>query len=97
MKLDDTNNTEIEIANESVTMRTQILLKLFGSMFLSGKNHEESQCPACKINSLKADISPSSDLRTLLSLLKIQCNTFSKKFLISTHYITRQNTYKIVH
>ena len=53
---------------------------------LSGKNEEESQCPACKMNILKADISPSSDLQTLLSLLKIQCNICSKKFLISTHY-----------
>ena len=40
--------------------------------FLSGRNEEESQCPACKINTLKTDISPSSDLQALLSLLKIQ-------------------------
>ena len=46
--------------------------------FLSEKNEEESQCTACKINTLKVDISPSSDLPTLLSLLKIQCNTCSK-------------------
>ena len=38
------------------------------------------------MNILKADIIPSSDLQTLLSLLKIQCNICSKKFLISTHY-----------
>ena len=53
---------------------------------LSGKYEEESQCPVCKINILKTDISPSSDLQTLLSLLKIQCKRCSKKFLISTHY-----------
>ena len=47
------------------------MFKLSGSMFfyLSGKNDEESQCPACKVNTLKADISPSFDLQTLLSLL----------------------------
>ena len=50
---------------------------------LSGKNEEESQCQVCKINILKADISPLPDF--LLSLLKIQCNT-CKKFLISTQY-----------
>ena len=55
-------------------------------MFLSGKNQGKSQCSVCKINTLKADIVPSSDLQTLLSMLKIQCNTFSKKFLISIHY-----------
>ena len=53
---------------------------------LSEKNEEKSQCTACKINFLKADISPSSDLQTLLPLLKIQCKTCSKKFFISTHY-----------
>ena len=46
--------------------------------FLSGKNEEESKCPACKINTLKAGVSPSSDLPTPVSLLKIQCNTCSK-------------------
>ena len=46
-------------ADKSVKMRAQILLKLSGSMFfLSGKTEEESQCPAPKINTLKADISP---------------------------------------
>ena len=53
---------------------------------LSGKNEEESQCPECKMNILKADISSSSYLQTLLPLLKIQCNTFSKKLLINAHY-----------
>ena len=47
-------------------------------MFLSGKKEEESQGPAFKINTLKADINPSTDLPTMLSLLKIQCNTYSK-------------------
>ena len=46
--------------------------------FLSGKNEKESQVPACKINTLKAGISPSFDLPILLSLLKIQCNSCSK-------------------
>ena len=78
MKLDDTNNTEMGKANKSVKIRIQIFFKLPGSMFLSGKNEEESQCPACKINTLKVGISPSSDLQILLSLLKIQCNTCSK-------------------
>ena len=54
--------------------------------FLSGKNEEEPQCTACIINISKEDISPSSDFQTLPSLLKIQCNTCSKKFFISTHY-----------
>ena len=36
-----------------------------------GKNEKELQCLAFKINILKADISPSSDLQSLLSLLKI--------------------------
>ena len=72
-------------ANKSINMRTQILFKL-GNMFLSGKNEEESQYSACKINTLKADISPSSDLQILLSLFTIQCNTCSKKFLMKTHY-----------
>ena len=56
----------------------RICLNCLTACFLSEKNEEESQCPACKINTLKADISPSSDLPTLLSLLKIQCNTCSK-------------------
>ena len=55
-------------------------LNCLAACFLSGKNEEESQCPACKINTLKADISPSSDLPTLLSLLKIQCNTCSTRY-----------------
>ena len=77
MKLDDVHNREMGKANKSVKMRTQILLNCLAACFLSGKNQKDSQCPACKINALKADISPSSDLPTLLSLLKIQCNTCS--------------------
>ena len=46
VKLDDVNNTEIEKDNKSVKIRTQILFKLSGSMFLSRKNEEETQCPA---------------------------------------------------
>ena len=53
-------------------------LNCLAPYFLSGKNEEESLCPACKKNSLKPEIGPSSDLQTLLSLLKIQCNTCSK-------------------
>ena len=52
--------------------------------FLSGKNEEESQVPAFKINTLEADISPSSDLSTLLSLLKIHNATHTVK--CSPHY-----------
>ena len=48
-------------------------LNCLAPYFLSGKNEEE-----CKKNSLKPEIGPSSDLQTLLSLLKIQCNTCSK-------------------
>ena len=49
-------------------------LNFLAACFLSGKNEEESQGPACKIS----DISPSSDLPTLLSLFKIQYNTCSQ-------------------
>ena len=65
VKLDDVNNTEMRKANKSVKIGIQILFKLF----LSAKNEEEWQCPVCKVNTLKADISPSLDLETLLSLL----------------------------
>ena len=76
VKLDDVNNTEMAKSNKSVKTRTQILFKFSSSMFfLIGKKEEESQCPACKINTLKAGISSSSDLQTLLPLLKIQCTT----------------------
>ena len=37
VKLDDVNNTEMEKANKSVKMRTQILFKLSGSMFFKWK------------------------------------------------------------
>ena len=51
-------------------MSTYFLKTVWQHVFyLSGKNEEESQCPACKVNTLKADISPSFDLQTLLSLL----------------------------
>ena len=67
----DVNNTEIGKANKSVKIWTQILFKLSGSMYFNWKNEEESQCPVCKVNTLKVDISSSFDLQTLLSLLKI--------------------------
>ena len=44
-------------------------LNCLAPCFLSEKNVEESQFPAYKVNTLKADISPSFDLQTLLSLL----------------------------
>ena len=70
VKLDDVNNTEMRKANKSFKMWTQILFKLSANMFLlKEKNEEEWQCPVCKVNTLKADISPSLDLETLLSLL----------------------------
>ena len=75
VKLYDVNNTEMGKANKSVKMRLNCLT----ACILSGKNEEESQCPACKINTFKVHISPSSDFQTLLSLLKIQCNTCSKR------------------
>ena len=37
VKLDDVNNTEMGKANKSAKMRTQILFKLFGSMFFKWK------------------------------------------------------------
>ena len=78
VKLDDVNNTEMGKASKSVKMRTQILFKISGSMSFKWKKEEESQGPACKINTLKAGINPSSALPTMLSLLKIQCNTYRK-------------------
>ena len=59
--------------------KCRFCLNCLAACFLSGKNEEESQCPACKINTLKADISPSSDLPTLLSLLKIHNATHAVK------------------
>ena len=53
-------------------------LNCLAACFLSGKNEKESQVSACKINALKAGISPLFDLPILLSLLKIQCNSCSK-------------------
>ena len=86
VKLDDVNNTDINppitlcrcsSCGETLKKPTKVLkcehrfcLNCLAAC-LSGKNEEQSQCPACKINILKVDISPSSDLQTLLSLLKI--------------------------
>ena len=77
-KMNDVNNTETGKTNKSVKCKHRFCLNCLASCFLSGKNEEESHCPACKMNALKTDISPSSDLPTVLSLLKIQCNTCSK-------------------
>ena len=69
-------------------------LNCLAACFLSGKNEKESQCPACKMNTLKTDISPSSDLPNLLSLLKINATHVVK---CSPRYNHSKNTYKIVH
>ena len=37
---------------------------------LRGKADMESQCPSCKIKISKTDVSPSTDLETMLSLLQ---------------------------
>ena len=70
MQLDDVNNTKLGKANKSVKMWTQICVHVIylAACYLSGKNEEESQCPAFKVNALKAAISPSFDFQTLLSL-----------------------------
>ena len=66
VKLDDVNNTEMGKANKSVKCEHRFCLNCLTACFLSGKNEEESQCPACKMNTLKTDIGPSSDLPTVL-------------------------------
>ena len=86
VKLDDVNNKDINphITLCCCNSCEEILKKLIKMLkckhrfclsclapCLSEKNEEESQCPAWKINILKADISHSSDFQTLLSLLKI--------------------------
>ena len=78
VKLDDVNNTEMGKALKVLKCEHRLCLNCLAACFLGGKNEEESQFPACKINTLKAEISPSSDFPTLLSLLKIQCSTCSK-------------------
>ena len=101
MKLGDVNNTDInqhitlcccnsyrEILEKPIKVlkcKYSFCLNCLAAC-LSGENEEESQCPVCKINILKTDISSSSDLQILWSLLKIQCKRCSKKFLISTYY-----------
>ena len=60
--------TEIEEANKSVCEQ-RFCLNCLAACYLSWENEEESQCPSCKVNTLKVDISPSFDLQTLLSLL----------------------------
>ena len=69
-----------------IKCKHRFCLNCLAACFSSGKNEEEPQCPAFEINTLKAGISPSSDLQTLLPFLKIQCSTCSKKILISSHY-----------
>ena len=68
-----------------IQWKHRFCLSCLAACFSSGKNEEESQFPAFKTNTLKADISSSSDLQTLLPLPKKQCNAYSKKFLSSTH------------
>ena len=69
------NNSEMR---NVLKCKHRFCLNYLAACFLSEKNEVESQCPAFKINTFKADISPSSDLLTLLSLVKIQCSTCSK-------------------
>ena len=111
VKLDDVNNTDInphitlcccnscgEILKKPIKVlkcEHRFCLNCLAAC-LSGKNEEESQCPARKMNILKADNSPSSDLQTLLLLLKIQCNIVKDSSSVHT-IMTMQNTYKIVH
>ena len=63
---------------KTLKCKHRFCINCLAACLLSGKNEEESQRLAYKMNTLKTDISPSSDLPTLLSLLKIQCNTCSK-------------------
>ena len=47
----------------------RLYLNCLEASFFKWKNQEKSKCPACKVNTLKADISPSFVFQTLLSLL----------------------------
>ena len=69
VKLDDVNNTEMGKPMKVLKCEYRFCLNCLAACFLSGKNEEESQCPTYEVNTLKADISPSFDLQTLLSLL----------------------------
>ena len=66
VKSDDVNNTEMGKAKKGLKCEHRFCLICLEACFLSGRNEEKSQCPACKINTLKTDISPSSDLQALL-------------------------------
>ena len=83
MKLDDVKNTEMGKAKKSN----------FLAACLSGKNEEDSQCPACKKN-LKQILVPH-----LICKLRCNCSKYNvthvvKNFLAVHTIITRQNTYK---
>ena len=49
-------------------------LNCLAACFLSGKNEEESQCPACKMNTLKIDITLVLHLICQLCCYCLKCN-----------------------
>ena len=58
------------LGNKTTIRKTNYKHKIeLSGCFLSGKNEEESQCSACKINTLKAYISPSYHLPTLHAVI----------------------------
>ena len=52
---------------------------------LRGKTEMESKCPSCKIKISKTDASPSTDLETMISLLRTKYKVYSKTFKITNH------------
>ena len=54
VKLDDANNTGMGKANKVIKCEYRFCLNCLAAYYLSGKNEEESQCPAWKINTLNA-------------------------------------------
>ena len=97
VKLDDFNNTDI---NSCITLscfnscgeKLKEIIKLLKYQHRFCLNYLASCLSSKSSNAqhakqiLKADISPSSDLQNLLSLLKMQCKICNKKFLISAYY-----------
>ena len=61
---------------------------------LRGKS-DDAQCPKCNVKITKSDIIISTDLQTLLELLKIKCKTCEKTFLINTEFATYQSHLKV--
>ena len=66
-------------------------LNCLAASFLSGKNGEESQCPACKVNTLKTDISPSFDLLSLHNLLSVSVALIQKP-----RYVLRKRCFEFM-